>query len=323
MIISLLFSCLTTVLAINNENLCTNVDYSERLGKIRDQGYLGTCYAQSAADLVTYETGKRISAGHIAMMSGSADDLVKTITDYDLSRTKFGCKPSRDPKNSATMIEGAAFVGQAIDEVNKSGFCTEESIPSDENFLLFVTSTIDSFYSSPICNSYFIPYIYKFLKFSKDISSPQGALKKLASVCKNKIQITKKSNTLYTSMLLPTAAEKQSILNKTNELLNQKKIASIFAAPTENLFENSWWARLKNVRDQCSLYDAIIFGGTHALTLVGRHFDKEKNICEYRIRNSWGTNCEVYKKKYKCKDGYFWMSEKDFSEISRGIEWLE
>ena len=96
-----------------NERDCSTLDFSSRLGPIRDQGYVGTCYAHAAANLVSFETGLQISAGQIAAASGSDSDIIAVRSAADGFRKKFGCKPQLTEK-TLSAIGGAAFVDEAI-----------------------------------------------------------------------------------------------------------------------------------------------------------------------------------------------------------------
>ncbi|MBL7557843.1 MAG: hypothetical protein JNM24_18585 [Bdellovibrionaceae bacterium] len=55
-----------------DERSCTDVDVSDQLGPIRNQGNIGWCYANVAADLLTFRyqdelQGKQASAGYVAI----------------------------------------------------------------------------------------------------------------------------------------------------------------------------------------------------------------------------------------------------------------
>lgn len=59
----------------------------------------------------------------------------------------------------------------------------------------------------------------------------------------------------------------------------------------------------------------------HFSAVIGRRFNKELNECEYLIRNSWGTDCSYYQKKYadKCTDGNIWIPRIDLLKNMGGF----
>jgi C1A family cysteine protease len=54
----------------------------------------------------------------------------------------------------------------------------------------------------------------------------------------------------------------------------------------------------------------------HASVIVGTHWNSDKNTCEFKLRNSWGSNCAIYAPEYqkKCVGGNIWISTKDLTD---------
>ena len=59
---------------------------------------------------------------------------------------------------------------------------------------------------------------------------------------------------------------------------------------------------------------------SHASTIVAQRWNDKKNRCEFKIRNSWGKDCFVYRKDIDCiaEEGSFWASDREVYE--NGIE---
>jgi len=256
-------------------------------------------------------------------MSASDNQLVKALVEEDLSRQKIGCNPQIDPKKTLTMLAGAAFTEDAVNVTRRSGFCSEDEIPSNESYFFAVSSTVDTLFNRPSCDRNFHSGIYEKIRDLNSVFSPQVALRQLATTCKNKIWINKTAVSLYRRPKFPVPEEKNAIKRQTNALLDRGQIASLYFAPVERILKYGWLKRFQDVRDKCTLFDAIAFGGPHAMTVVGREYNSKRKTCEFKIRNSWGKDCSFYKKKYRCKDGYLWIEEKEYLELVHGLEWLE
>ncbi|HWU41901.1 MAG TPA: hypothetical protein VN132_00645 [Bdellovibrio sp.] len=67
-------------------------------------------------------------------------------------------------------------------------------------------------------------------------------------------------------------------------------------------------------------------GVGHALTLVGRAWDKESKSCQYILRNSWGPGCKktITDNGFKCdSEGHIIMSRSDLIDIIQSATYLE
>lgn len=86
----------------------------------------------------------------------------------------------------------------------------------------------------------------------------------------------------------------------------------------------NWRERFAEVKDHCDFFAALFLGGPHAVTVVGQKYNDEKKTCEFKIRNSWGKDCDLYAEDLKCeKDGHIWFSEAKFYQLVEVVEWLE
>ncbi len=101
-----------------NQKKCENTSavIREKMGPVRHQDSLGWCYAYSAADLVSYKLGQRLSAMDFAM--NYTKNAKKTDDRY------FGKSPE--------AIEGGYTV-DSIFQTQKVGACLESDLPSEDN----------------------------------------------------------------------------------------------------------------------------------------------------------------------------------------------
>ena len=66
-------------------------------------------------------------------------------------------------------------------------------------------------------------------------------------------------------------------------------------------------------RDICGSHAALIIG--RRKTFFGR--------CQYLIRNSWGTRCDLYSFDWDCEKGNIWVDEETLAPAVFGTTWLE
>jgi len=266
------------------ENSChgATVDVSA-MGPVRDQGDIGWCYAHAAADLVSFQLGRRISA----------IDLAMNYNDGVLFRLKkkFG--------ESEFSKEGGQ-IDAAIGSESSKGFCAEEDFRGDIDG---AASTLEYYRKlEQIKNMLGKPeatpeYIcqegYKLASEVMQGLSVQDFANVLYHVpkdqmfdafrnvsCRDRIHLPAKSKLTEVSKGTSTAA---SLVTQMDQVLDQKQPVGINVMGTR------------------------IYGGdpgtAHAVTVVGRRFDKSTGECQYRIRNSWGSDWE--------DGGYRWVSKED------------
>jgi hypothetical protein len=307
---------LLSLLSWATPDSCPKADFSSRLGEVRDQGYIGSCYAQAAADLVTYETGTRISASHISLAAVADDGLVETTVKDETSGKEIACGPKKDMTKSISLLEGG-HIPETIAEVSKIGFCSEKEFPSGDAYYYAVSSTVDSLFTHPYCDKHFDMGIYFSMKSLAPLTSKGQALKMLASKCSDKIFLKKEIQSLSHGFNEVSPKSRKEILQKTHELLEKKQIAAVYVRPVESLMKDSWEDLLK------SLGCDGVLGSPHSMVVVGREFNQAKNRCEFKVRNSWGKDCTQYDEKFRCEDGYVWMSEQDYMELVFAVEWLQ
>ena len=102
-------------------------------------------------------------------------------------------------------------------------------------------------------------------------------------------------------------ADSQSFFQKLNEIIDQGKLIGIKYNPN---YTN------KNQR----------FLPLHAGVITAQRWNNEKQICEFKIRDSKGKNsCGLYKESIECdsEEGTFWVSDEDFIKMTKQLTWIE
>lgn len=93
---------------------CSSVDLSSKMGPVRDQGYIAWCHAYTAADLLSFKTGKKISATSLAVHSES--NVFPSV--------KLLFKTESERLHSGGYLNGTLASGL------RQGLCLEEDFPS-------------------------------------------------------------------------------------------------------------------------------------------------------------------------------------------------
>lgn len=59
--------------------------------------------------------------------------------------------------------------------------------------------------------------------------------------------------------------------------------------------------------------------GWHETVLAGMRWNEETSSCDFKIRNSYGTDCSTYREELqaRCEGGNLWVTEKELNQITR------
>jgi len=71
-------------------------------------------------------------------------------------------------------------------------------------------------------------------------------------------------------------------------------------------------------------YDhGVLMGGTadrtfsdHTSTIVGSRWNSKTSTCEFKLRNSQGPSCKIYRKDWPCKKGQLWIPSSDLDQMT-------
>jgi hypothetical protein len=312
-----LLSRRAAVLKEKSEN-CSPVDISNRLGMVRNQTDIGWCYAFSAADLVTFKLGnsnahmdRRISAADIAFLH----NRVIRREDFTINGTK-------------SSEQEAGWMGNALrSALQNGGFCWEKDAPSEDLAFGDIKESIaqiegfkeqsfrQGFSPEGLCFAYrqtleLFPGL-KLVDFQRILNRMGDRnfefFAKLGDAnCRaDRSPHDIKKEDIVEQFLAGSSGE--AIRKTIDEQLDKKNISSIgfqFKMITKKTNET----------------------GQHAVTIVGRRFNKEKNTCEYLLRNSWGIGCsESIKPELCAKDheGHLWVSRDSLESNITNVTYIK
>lgn len=257
---------------------CTNASVNTTaMGLPRSQGNIGWCYAHTAADLMSHFFGKRVSAVDLAMNYN--DSTFFRLRKKMLNYSEFSAEGGR--------------VNESLEVTAAKGFCSDEDLRGE----------IDQ----KISNINLYREIER-LKGQLSGSSPEG-------VQQNCLKAAYYANMLMPSVSLKhftdifTKTPSESLFSKLSEVACKKRITPSpgFAVhklsgpdsikKMDELLTQSWPVGIGfNMR----AIDSDSSGG-HANTVVGRRFNDSNGECQYRLRNTWGSNWG--------EGGYLWVSK--------------
>lgn len=307
-----------------DERSCTNVDVSEQLGPVRNQGNIGWCYANVAADLLTFRyqdelQGKQASAGYVAITFNQytkfkANEDAGLISPAVVFSQLNGICPQafQDEalKNSPyktirDQINALVALKEQYDKQKKSkniqGFTALDTyrdsksyinlLSDDELVAILDNSSVRTFprkLAARLCRPYMIR-VRPDLKVRFQVGFLEGWLDAIPSFLKSgKMPSTKKLG-------------KKDLVKEIHQELDK-----------ENFVALSYWTRIFYVPGS----EHYNKSGQHASGIVGRRWNKKERVCELKLRNSWGNSCASYlnpelKAKEKCdpKTGYIWIPD--------------
>jgi hypothetical protein len=296
------------------KNDCTAVDFSQRLGPIRDQTDKGWCYAFSAADLVTFRLGpdttnftRRVSAADLAFQFNQ-----QNISWFE--KFFYG-------QDSGT--EEGGWMGESLRaSLKKGGFCLEKNAPS-ENFLFGrldetirdIRTILDSRQPSreQFCFTYLrvqdmFPGI-DFDSYAKILAGAQGDnYKYFRSLHEKNCEGKRHSYDLSNEDIIDADRRftpVDAMLGIIDHQLNKQNVLAI-------------GFKTKMISRGAS--------GNHATVVVGRKYDEETKTCRYLLRNSWGTSCGGSLRKELCAPerlGHLWVAKKQLRENLDSLTYIK
>lgn len=301
---------------------CETVDLRDQLGPILNQDGTGLCYAYTAADIVSFKVGKRVSPVDIAMQYVKRRDELMYRKGLN---SKYLNEINSDRKND---ISHGGFVRYALSYSQEAGFCEDSKINSN-NF----RTDRDLFRGLVNLNQLSLQ------EYSLNDSS--------TATCSKLSQIQK----IFPGV---TMADIQNTANQSNLMNVGAKIANEACEPR---FKTTTPLRFKNLSNpgarneiltnsQFNEIDSVLskkqplsisikmdkiynFGRSsistqprHAITLAGRKMNPATGKCEYILKNSWGPECDRYY-KVRCEGGYVFVPEDIFKAQVYAADYIE
>ncbi|MGZ3772363.1 MAG: hypothetical protein ACXVCY_01435 [Pseudobdellovibrionaceae bacterium] len=342
-----------------NANDCSDEDFSDKMGPVRQQGNFGWCYAFTAADLIAYKLkltpSNTVSAFDVGIGYYFQENIVKPkLDEKDFSSEQDYLDAKKDWQNylqelkdrkekqkaiPLSMREGGTIDG-AIRSYNfKGGLCSEKQLPSQKSEV-FIDA--DFYLQTNLLTAQYGPPIQS---FNMDCELQSNDLLVNSNMVNGLLNAAPMEN--LTEKMIDAAAV------STVKLLDQKcsprtSMPLLMAKSRGTDTVESRKTALKRINENithriptgisyssCFLTDnpksyPKFFNHEpscpHASSIVGRRMNSKTHKCEYKIRNSWGLSCEPYSKKIKenkkCENGHVWISEDELWLSLRGITWL-
>ncbi|RZA06727.1 MAG: hypothetical protein EOP11_09565 [Proteobacteria bacterium] len=320
----------------------TTPDASKKLGPVRSQGGLGWCFAVVAADLLSAETGKRLSHADLALQ------FYRNVPNMKAT-DRFGNPMRPDP----SVIEfWSGVTDQAVKQGAERGVCTEAEVSSDDFMLETLTArnldigrdivplkavganvlhsieesvgkTLDQMAEFPqeTCFSVqdammLLPKLNSFQVIAalSSARSKEEAIHWLFQQgCRREPLGLKKDWKFRTFQSLPerSAMPGTDLLPKIDEALKAgKPVAMGFDAKRYSAYGAN---------------DPSVKRLLHAAILVKREF--RAGQCMYLVRDSQGPGCMSFAPPYNdadhCERGQYWVTEQDLAETTLEVSRFE
>lgn len=293
---------------------------------MRDQDSIGWCYAFAAADLISHEIGKNVSAIDIANAynEGSWSDFWNS--------------------NESDMTGG--FTASAANEALERGLCFESQVPSDDYvFSTDSRSLLDELTAvESLWDTYREATSRPWRNSRRRLSGP--ALSQAEQQFQRDLscgQIQSDWDQLFPTLAVGDVVDILGQSSNKNSFIDnmiERSCSPRFTPPTRLTYEddstftttNTLMSRMDQKLNSGSIlgisyhastikdrYDSST--GNHASLVVARRFNEDTGSCEYLIRNSWGNGCYSYDDELDCEQGNIWLPEEYMRQTLRGISY--
>lgn len=302
---------------LENKKKCSNIDLrNDVLGSPRNQDSVGWCSSFTAADLLSYKVGFKVSAFDVALAYNeeTKPQYKKNLLDLILFQKGQPYKTNEQKGGDAPNNANAAI---------KNGLCREDRLPSEDvgtSNLYYAIQELEGYKESfegseeKICpninesliKSMFpsttIKSFYDILKESSEAYFTDDLADKSCGKRVHPKNLTAKSLTAKLNPFVSTS----DLFDKIDEQLNKNNILSV-----------GYDARV--------LYDIHGEGRSmgHDSVIVGRKFNEESGECEFLIRNSWGRSCSSYDSRIECDEGNIYLPKSELNKRIRDVGYIE
>lgn len=290
----------------NNQSSCEPQDLrGDRLGPVHDQERLGWCYAFTAADLLSYKLGEKVSAA----------DIATTYTDgwkKELAAT-FGKMESE---------QSAGFTKDAIEKMqNLGGVCREKDFASDAIEGTSLDTALNQLQqkkasynaSDSVCGpdmaalTRFLPNVrpQEYIDILKTSNRASFVKELRDKSCSPRADISQ----------IKVAKEFGGDLNKNRALFDSidKQLDE------KNIVEMAYWSETFTSTNPERLKER---SGAHSSIIVGRRFNSKTQSCEYLVRNSYGSKNPT-SRNLDNEEGHFWIPKEDLISEIGAITYLK
>lgn len=298
---------------------CNPIDLRSQLGPVRDQGDIGWCYANAAADLLTYHyrdelKGEQVSDIHVAL------NFTKNyigIPFFEGGSSFLSAWSYMKRKKLCLHKAEHLLLTKGLKDKN------DKPIPLSQKLkeVALLKKTFDARHENPKA--------YK-AQYDKIKSSESF----LFSMGEDKLKeiLSKTSASQFPHVISDTLCEPYSV--EVQEKETPGIMSPYFGFPM-SMIHDKIDETLENGKPVAmAYYGSFLTSPTgektiksaHMSLLVGRRWGQKSQQCEYLIRNSWGTTCTPYQKsptlKNNCEAGHVWIPEENLKDILWGISYF-
>jgi len=308
-----------------SQSQCSEVDLRSEMGPIRDQGDKGWCYANAAADLLSFKHrqelhGQQVSAAYTALtylrnIYGSIGDggfvsgAVLASEEYGICPRTIEDRVEQTGLSKLTLKERLDALKQFKLDYD---LASQDDPKAAKRFMDRYRQYINS-------KSMVAQMPYKILTNVLTNSTSRTFIDELGkNICSDQIKIPHEKYELVFDTKMASEPFDISLLNQKVHVpalewnpisLNKDFIATINQQLSNNnivaIDYFSHFLLTNFLKDPYTPQD-----GLHASVLVGRRWNSQSNSCEYLIRNSWGNQCNSYEVKQNCEAGNIWVPER-------------
>ena len=335
LLLSMAYTLFSPNLALaTKESECTSIDVRKEVGPIRDQGNIGWCYANAAADLLSFEyrtqlNHRQASAMHMALTytdSYMADLPVIGKSFFEGGSLYLALKSySMRHKSVCLQAPEDSTLTKGILVKRADGTMRPLALKEKLKELMHLKSTFDDYAKDRSKKAAFQAQwrrlyeakshlfsmgnerLIELLAYTSKRDFPHEVADEL---CKDhSIPVKQNSEpTVLATLRLPNL--KNVAIDQINDQLHMKNIVGL-----------TYQASVLTTPDVSTDIESA-----HVSVLVGRRWNKNK--CEYLIRNSWGKGCYAYKNspvfKERCEgDGHVWIPEDIMKKSMMGISYFD
>ncbi|MGZ3724125.1 MAG: hypothetical protein ACXVA9_14375, partial [Bdellovibrionales bacterium] len=302
---------------------CVESDFSARMGPIGDRGEGNFCHIFTAADLINVNQGlegdRRISRLDLASNLSVIDfaEIMRELPEAKTIKELFRRQSIQDVMKETVMSGYPKYMWGGVPDVDimainhRDGVCTEKELPSQQSRLfnhhgLYVYQKFNEVereredtFSLWLKQCQTQNTMGNFADFAMQLGklSAQQADARLVEPCKEKIHL--KPMTAHVIVLGDTEGSRQAM-----SFLKRGIPVSIGY-------------------DHAVNHGLVGRESDHAVTVAGAQWNKATKTCEFKIRESNGTDCSNVAKKWNCKDGEFWFPDNVFAAATTHLFYID
>lgn len=315
---------------------CSTKDMSAELGTVRSQGNIGWCYANTAADLISYKFRKKwngtqasaifIALGYNYKMNSSEPGSYIFTEGGDIRAAinyaaEFGYSCPRPLDNLFVLGGFNLQIKQKLHIAEKLKSLFDNRLTSSEGWKAYrdyiydlqqKQSIVSRISEEALENALRLNINLAVVEIAKEVCKPYKDQMPM-SLVKSDIGRHFDSDTeYYDDVLKMRIKQKPDLMNLIDQQISADNVVGIDYA-------------IKLISPDLKDSDS------HASVVVGR--EMRNGQCYYKIRNSWGPECEYegdngkmksrYNNKVECVDGHVWVKAADLKANLSSIAYIK